>query len=107
MSSYLIHHDERIFPSSHSFKPDRWLHSPTVSHSGRPLSRYLVPFSKGTRICIGINFAYAELYIGLATVFRGLDFALVGTDKDAVEMAADYFIPQPKAGTEGVRVLVK
>lgn len=54
-----------------------------------------------------MSLAYAELYIGLATMFRELDFELVGTGRDAVDMAADYFVPLPKAGTKGVRVLVK
>lgn len=73
----------------------------------KPLSTYIVSFSKGTRSCIGMNLAYAELYIGLATLFRRVNMELFETQRDAVDIAADHFVPVPKAGTKGVRVLIK
>ena len=106
MTSYLQHRDERIFPSPDTFKPERWLGNP-VAPSGKPLQRYLVPFGKGPRMCLGMNFANAELYIGLATVFRRVELELWDTKRDAVDMAADFFVPIPKAETKGVRVTVK
>ncbi|KAH9052058.1 hypothetical protein EDB83DRAFT_2552996 [Lactarius deliciosus] len=36
----------------------------------------LVPFSKGPRSCIGINLAYCELYLVIASVFRRFDLTL-------------------------------
>ncbi|PNY20708.1 Trichodiene oxygenase [Tolypocladium capitatum] len=105
MTSYLQHRDPKIFPDPDAFRPERWLGKPK-SPSDKPLSRYLVPFGKGPRMCLGMNFAMAELYIGLATVFRRLDLELYETGRDAVDMAADYFVPIPKEGTEGIRVLV-
>ncbi|MCJ1466754.1 hypothetical protein MMC07_005374 [Pseudocyphellaria aurata] len=107
---YIQHHDERIFPCSQSFIPDRWLsdHTKTPNHDDSPsLSHYLVSFCKGSRSCIGINLAHAELYIGLATVFRKVRMELFDTQRDAVDMAADHMVQVPKAGTKGVRVLVK
>lgn len=106
MTSYLQHRDERIFPSPDTFKPERWLGNP-VTPSGKPLHRYLVPFGKGPRMCLGMNFANAEIYIGLATVFRRVEFELWETKRDAVDMAADFLVPIPKPGTKGVRVTVK
>lgn len=105
MSSYLQHRDPNIFPEPDAFRPERWLDNPKAA-SGKPLSRYLVPFGKGPRMCLGMNFASVELYIGLATVFRKLDLELYETERDAVDMAADYFVPIPKSGTEGVRVMI-
>ncbi|KAH7032190.1 cytochrome protein [Macrophomina phaseolina] len=107
MTSYLQHRHPAIFPNPDSFEPERWLDSPKAGTTGRPLSKYLVPFSKGPRMCLGMNFAQAELFIALATVFRRVEFCLFDTDRDAVDMAADYFVPMPKAGTKGVRVTVK
>lgn len=49
-----VHHDESIFPDSHRFKPERWLHEPKAP-DGRPLEQYLVTFGKGTRICLGMK----------------------------------------------------
>ncbi|KAF6820849.1 cytochrome P450 [Colletotrichum plurivorum] len=105
MTSYLQHRHAEIFPDPDAFRPERWLGSPKTA-AGKPLSRYLVPFGRGPRMCLGMNFAMAELYIGLATVFRRLDLELYETGRDAVDMAADYFVPIPKEGTEGVRVMV-
>ena len=61
-SVYLVHYDEKVFENPHAFTPDRWL-------SEAP-DQYLIPFSTGSRACIGINLALAEIYIGLATLLR-------------------------------------
>lgn len=106
MSSYLTHHSPSIFPDSNTFNPDRWLNNPKTVH-GKPLSRYLVSFSKGTRMCLGLHLAWAELYIGLANVFRRVDFELFETGREEVEMASEFFVPKPKAGSKGVRAVVK
>ena len=106
MTSYLQHRDARVFPNPEVFKPERWLGNP-VAPSGKPLGRYMVAFSRGPRMCLGMNFALAELFLALGGVFRRLDFELWETGPDAVEMAAEYFVPMPKEGTHGVRVLVK
>ncbi|MCJ1422276.1 hypothetical protein MMC29_000156 [Sticta canariensis] len=107
LTCYIQHHDERIFPSSHTFIPDRWLDNPMAPGTDQPLSTYLVSFSKGTRNCLGMNLGYAELYIGLATVFRLVKMELFETQRDAVDMASDHVVQTPKAGTKGVRVLIK
>ncbi|KAI9642742.1 hypothetical protein NHQ30_008473 [Ciborinia camelliae] len=106
MSTYMMHRDESIFPDPGTFRPERWLGKPTAK-SGKPLARYLVPFGRGPRMCLGINFANAELYIGLATIFRRLKLELFETERDAVDMDADFFVPVPKPDTKGVRVTVK
>jgi len=110
MTSYLMHHNQTIFPSSHEYIPQRWLDNPR-------LDKYLASFTKGTRQCVGMNLAYAELYTCLASIFRRYGgpgstgpegmFDLFETAKDDVEMAADMLIPFVKKGSKGVRVLVK
>lgn len=106
MTSYIQHRDPSIFPDPDTYSPERWLHNPITS-SGKPLSRYMVAFSRGPRMCLGMNFANAELFIGLATLFRRIDLELFETGREAVDMAADYFVPIPRADTKGVRVVVK
>ena len=54
MSTVDVHHDESIFPDSHTFKPERWLDNPRAPN-GSPLDRYLVAFGKGGRSCLGIK----------------------------------------------------
>jgi cytochrome P450 len=40
-----VHHDEEIYPNSHSFIPERWLDNPRTAN-GSPLNRYFVAFVK-------------------------------------------------------------
>ncbi|KFX99303.1 hypothetical protein V490_01849 [Pseudogymnoascus sp. VKM F-3557] len=112
MTSVLMHHDESVFPDSRTFLPERWIGNPQ-------LSKYLISFSKGTRQCIGINLAYAELYIALARIFRaygseGVRFEddvgrleLFETTMSDLELTKDVFIPVAGNGSKGIRVLVK
>jgi cytochrome P450 len=111
MTSVLMHHDESIFPNSYEFRPERWIKNPG-------LDRYLVSFSKGSRSCIGINLAYAEMYIWLAGVFRRYGspdvrfktdegaLELFETDHSDADMWADRFIPVVKPGSKRVRFRV-
>src|SRR6201999_551349 len=62
MTGLLIHHSPTYFEDPMVFRPQRWIDDPT-------LDNYLVPFSRGTRACVGINLAYAELYLTVAAVF--------------------------------------
>ncbi|TVY64342.1 Cytochrome P450 monooxygenase sdnE [Lachnellula suecica] len=100
-----IHHDENIFPDSHSFVPERWLDDPKTS-DGTPLEHFLVSFGRGPRSCLGVNVAYAELYLALGTLFRRYKFDLYETDVTDVEMAHDWFIPVVRLNSKGVRLLV-
>ncbi|EPS42247.1 hypothetical protein H072_3792 [Dactylellina haptotyla CBS 200.50] len=72
MSAYLMHRNPTAYPNPDKFSPDRWL---TTSPSS-PEEKYLVPFSKGSRSCIGINVVWAQLYITLAVLFRRFRFSL-------------------------------
>jgi cytochrome P450 len=110
MTAYLVHHNEVIFPSSYEYRPERWLDNPR-------LDKYLVSFTKGTRQCVGINLAYAEIYLCLSALFRRYGgpestgpegrLELFETIRDDVEMIADKFIPFVKEGSKGIRVLMK
>ena len=111
MTSVLIHHDESIFPTPEEFRPERWIEDPR-------LDRYLVAFSKGSRQCLGMNLAWAEMYLWVATVFRQFGskevrfesdegvLELVDTNLEDVKIVADRFVPVVKADSEGVRVMV-
>lgn len=106
MDIYDVSHDEEIFPDSFAYKPDRWLNNPRAP-DGRLLTRYLVTFGRGHRSCVGMQLAWAELYIGIGTLFRRFEMELYHTDKSDVELARDRFVPRPVAKSKGVRVMVK
>ncbi|KAK1144850.1 hypothetical protein N8T08_004863 [Aspergillus melleus] len=105
MDNYSVSHDESIFPDSYTFRPERWLGDP-LAPDGRKLTRYLVSFGRGTRSCLGINLAYAEMYIAMANIYRNFEFELFETDRSAVDCYRDMFLPHGKPGTQGVRVRV-
>ncbi|KAL3427893.1 cytochrome P450 [Phlyctema vagabunda] len=109
-SNYTMSHNETIFPDSHQFQPSRWIENSgkTINANGeeKQLSRYLATFSKGSRICLGMNLAYAELYIGLANIVRRVDLRLYETTIKDVECKADLFVPKPRAESKGIRVKV-
>lgn len=114
LSSLLIHRDEGIFPEAKKFWPERWLESPG-------LDRYLLTFSKGSRQCLGMHLAYAEMYLTMARVFRAFgtkeleavgvrsDFGNIElfetTERDVI-CVADLMVPAVWEGSEGVRIRV-
>lgn len=51
--------------------------------------------------------AYAQKYLGLATVFRRFIFELYETDISDVDLAHDLFALFPKLNSRGVRVTVE
>jgi len=103
MTSIFMHDNPENFPNPEVFDPSRWLNA----DSERRLDRYLVNFSKGTRSCLGINLARAEIYLTLAAVFHRCDMELYETDRSDVDVDHDYFNPSPRHGSKGVRVLIK
>ena len=98
MTSLLLHLNPKTFPDPNSFNPERWIEIPR-------LSKYLISFSKGSRQCLGINLAYAELYLCIYKVWMAFpDMRLVDTTKKDVEIIADYFVPV--ASGRGVKVVM-
>ncbi|KAJ5543619.1 hypothetical protein N7461_009622 [Penicillium sp. DV-2018c] len=103
MTSLLMHHNEDIFPDSKSFIPERWMDPEQRKH----LEKYLVAFSKGSRQCIGMPLARAEILLAVATIFRQFEMELYETTVDDVRIARDMFNGLPRAGSQGVRVMIK
>ncbi|KAK5994061.1 Cytochrome P450 monooxygenase sdnE [Cladobotryum mycophilum] len=106
MSAVITHHDEGIYPDSHSFIPERWLDE--NNQHRKELDRALLSFSKGSRSCIGINLAYCELYLLLALlvvrVFPHME--LYETSESDVAYDHDFFNPFPVWHSEGVRAVI-
>lgn len=103
MTSVFMHDNPINFPNPHEFRPERWLDRADRSR----LERYLVNFSKGTRACLGMNLAHAEIYITLAAVFRRFDLELYETKREDVDFVHDNFNPASRKGSKGVRIVVK
>ncbi|KAF5973498.1 trichodiene oxygenase [Fusarium bulbicola] len=99
-SSYLIDTNEEHYPDPFKFDPERWIHGKAG------LSRHFVPFCRGSRQCIGMNLAYAELYLTAATIFSRFDLELIGTTKRDVEIAHDFFVGISPLDSKGVMARV-
>ncbi|CAI6331170.1 unnamed protein product [Periconia digitata] len=117
-TSVLIHRDESIYPNSERFSPERWLDGRATA-----LEKYLVSFCAGSRRCFGENLAYAEIYVGLAAIWRvwgscdeegkrlawGEDdvgaLSLWETTKRDVEIESDQFVPAAQKGSKGIQLM--
>ena len=107
MDSWHMHHDERTYPKSFDFIPDRWLGNPKGPDRKRPLSCYMTSFGKGSRICVGMNLAYAEITFAIAGLFRRFDLELYQTTYEDVRIVRDVVAPDPSPQSKGVRVIVR
>ncbi|OQE14965.1 hypothetical protein PENFLA_c034G07049 [Penicillium flavigenum] len=103
MTSIFMHHNEDIFPNSQSFIPERWMDP----KRRKKLEKYLVAFSKGSRQCIGIPLARAEILLAIATIFREFEMELYETTVDDVRIVRDMFNGHPRKASQGVRVVIK
>ncbi|KAI1116506.1 cytochrome P450 [Nemania sp. NC0429] len=97
-----ISFNPELFPSPREFRPERWLPSnPNLDRC----NRYFVAFSKGSRMCLGLNLAWAELYIAIATIFCCRDFELYDTVRERdVDFTRDCFVGGNSVDAKGVRV---
>lgn len=53
MSSAVTHHDEKAFPNSYEFIPERWLDE--NNNRRKDVERSMLAFSKGSRSCLGMK----------------------------------------------------
>ena len=102
MDSLHMHNDPTVFPEPRNFNPSRFLGPEKESRQ-----KYLFNFGRGTRQCVGMNLALAEIHMTLATVFRNLGgkMRLFDTDRDRdVDVKHDFFVTNPSLQSRGVRV---
>ncbi|CAG8255281.1 unnamed protein product [Penicillium salamii] len=84
-----MHFDEDVFPEPSEFMPERWLRDNRTD-----LDRYLTPYSRGSRACIGINLAQMELQLCLAILFYHLDMELCEPVPVTLDWK-DHFVAEP------------
>ena len=73
-SPYVTHHLPEFWPEPDRFDPDRFLPGADVA---RPKAAYM-PFSAGTRMCIGNIFALVESSLMLVTMLQAGKLIPVG-----------------------------
>ncbi|KAE8325999.1 cytochrome P450 [Aspergillus sergii] len=85
-SSYFGHKNPSIFPEPEKFSPERWI---SAERSNEHLFKYITSFSRGSRICVGMNLAFLELYMTLAYFVRRFDVELVDTTVEDMRIVRD------------------
>jgi cytochrome P450 len=70
-----------------TFSPDRWL-APNAARDA-----CFVPFSRGSRACIGQNLAFCELFVSLGTLIRRFGDLKAPKLTEADETFVDLFNP--------------
>ena len=104
MSSYIQHMNAHYFPEPAKFVPERYLgDKEKVSET----MRYLVPFSRGPRMCLGMQLAWSEIYLGYASLIGSVNMVLAGTTEYDVEPAKEYFLALSRADSKGILVRVE
>jgi len=102
MSMFRTHYDGRYFKQPKEFLPERWL-----APDSKDIRKYLVPFSpKGPRQCLGMELAYAELFLATAVIQRRFDTEIFETDRDDIDPLYDFFVAAPKLGSQGMRIMI-
>jgi cytochrome P450 len=86
-----------VFPDPFVFDPDRWL-----GDEGRKLHKYQMSFGKGSRKCLGIELASAEMYLVTAALVQGFDMKLWKTEASDVAFVHDYHVSMPNIEFKGV-----
>jgi cytochrome P450 len=117
MSPHLLSRIEEIYPDPMEFRPERFL-----SEEGKALRGLGMAFSKGGRMCLGMQLAYQEMFVLLAGIFGRFDgpgeegrgerrggewLELFETDRGDVEIVRDLVTENVRDGSEGVRVVVR
>jgi cytochrome P450 len=102
MSPWDILMDPRAFSNPDKFDPTRWM-----GEQKSKLQRFLVPFGKGSRNCVGQQLALAEMYMVIGNMFRKYDMTLFETTRAEIGIVADCFVPFPYKGSKGVRVTLQ
>ncbi|KAL7777998.1 hypothetical protein CFE70_004672 [Pyrenophora teres f. teres 0-1] len=101
---YLMNSHPDVFPDPDTFRPERWIEA---TARGEHLEKYLVTFSKGSRICLGINLAYAELYLTVAALVKNFELELVGSTLEDINSHRDFGLGFNKEYDFGVDFRVK
>ncbi|KAF5711038.1 trichodiene oxygenase [Fusarium mundagurra] len=76
----LIHYGLVDLPEPETFMPETFMPERWLDNRVKASKNNLIPFSKGPRMCIGLNLSYMEAYVFLGNLIRRFDLSL--HDKD-------------------------
>ncbi|KAK8023577.1 cytochrome P450 [Apiospora rasikravindrae] len=101
MTTLLMHHDPALYPDPKRFDPERWMDMDVR----RKAEKTYAPFGRGTRICLGMHLAWAELYLVVAALVQRFDFQFDPAALADLECSSDQFIIGT-SGRDGLKTFV-
>ncbi|KAG8158079.1 hypothetical protein KVR01_011840 [Diaporthe batatas] len=104
MSALFMHMDPFVYKDPTAYRPERWLADVTPE-----MHRNFVPFTKGSRRCLGVELAYAEILLTFAALFgpNGPQLKLFDTSISDVRPQCHFLLPLPRLDSKGVRSTVE
>ncbi|XXH00746.1 hypothetical protein Hte_007096 [Hypoxylon texense] len=101
MTTILMHTDEEVFLDAGSFNPERWIDPKAPDKA----TRVFAPFSRGTRMCLGMHLAWAEFYFVVSTLVTTFDFQFTEVTAKHFRCISDEFVIGTK-DLKGMKALV-
>ncbi|KEF61168.1 uncharacterized protein A1O9_02733 [Exophiala aquamarina CBS 119918] len=95
MQCYTTHRDPVAFPDPEAFKPERWMEGNDVTTEMKEL---FMPFSKGSRACIGKNLAMMELKLITARLIKQFKCTVAPVTTEDSMATMDHFLLIPVGG---------
>lgn len=92
MQCYSTQRDPTAYPEPDIFRPERWMPLNTVTFEMKEL---FMPFSKGTRACLGKNLAMMELKLITAQLARRYEWKPAPATTEETMATKDYFLLIP------------
>ncbi|EZA59707.1 hypothetical protein DMN91_003545 [Ooceraea biroi] len=77
INSYLLHRDARFFPEPHVYRPERFL-----PNSAKIPPFAFIPFSAGSRNCIGWKFATMFIKVAVVSVLKSFNIEAIEKEDD-------------------------
>ncbi|KAI1449085.1 putative cytochrome P450 [Annulohypoxylon stygium] len=99
-----IHDSPVIFTNPSQFLPERW----ADPAERKRLNKYLLPWGRGMRLCLGMELATIDAYLAVARLFgpnAGFDMQIYDTVDEDWVVYHEYFAAFPKGRGLRVRVL--
>jgi cytochrome P450 len=95
MQCYTTQRDPTAFPNPDAFVPERWLEAKSITGEMKTL---FMPFSTGSRACLGKNLAMMELKLITATLVKNFTIQQAPETTEDCMVMKDHFLALPKGG---------
>ncbi|KAK6455337.1 cytochrome P450 [Scheffersomyces xylosifermentans] len=91
---FSVHRQEDVFPSPNQFIPERWLQYEQESTEDfkariKTQNKFMMPFGKGIRMCLGMNVALIEMKLAIANLYWHYNSKICADWCDVTEYPSD------------------